>query len=162
MLPNYQQIPNNLYYQNPYVQQQYQRLAQLEAQAQIQPQYEMSPNVGQTNMLKGRPVVSMEEARAAQIDLDGSLFVFTDIGNSKIYTKQINLDGIAILKTYSLVEDTTSSENYITKTELDKAIASIRDEFSKGLDERTVGVNESINEQQSGTTKKTVCKQSAF
>ena len=36
------------------------------------------------NFLKGRPVVSIEEARAAQIDLDGSLHIFTDIGNKKI------------------------------------------------------------------------------
>lgn len=40
---------------------------------------------------KGRPVSSKEEARAAQIDFDGSLWIFTDIGNGKIYTKQINI-----------------------------------------------------------------------
>lgn len=54
--------------------------------------------------LKGRPVSSLEEARASMIDLDGSLFVFTDIANNKIYTKQIMLDGTAELKTYELVE----------------------------------------------------------
>jgi hypothetical protein len=41
----------------------------------------------QTNYIKGRPVVSIDEARASQIDLDGSLYVFPDLGNKKIYTK---------------------------------------------------------------------------
>jgi len=43
--------------------------------------------VPQTNYIKGRPVVSIDEARASQIDLDGSLYVFPDLGNKKIYTK---------------------------------------------------------------------------
>lgn len=50
--------------------------------------------------LKCRPVASKDEARACQIDLDGSLWVFTDVGNGKIYTKQINNDGTATFKTY--------------------------------------------------------------
>ena len=41
----------------------------------------------QQNLIKGRPVVSIDEARASQIDLDGSLYVFPDLGNKKIYTK---------------------------------------------------------------------------
>ena len=41
----------------------------------------------QQNFIKGRPVVSIDEARASQIDLDGSLYVFPDLGNKKIYTK---------------------------------------------------------------------------
>jgi len=51
--------------------------------------------------LKCRPVSSKEEAMASQIDLDGSLWVFTDIGNGKIYTKQINNDGTASFRTYA-------------------------------------------------------------
>jgi hypothetical protein len=59
----------------------------------------MQPETPQ-QYLKCRPVSSKEEARAFQIDLDGSLWVFTDIGNEKIYTKQINNDGTASFKTY--------------------------------------------------------------
>ena len=51
----------------------------------------------QVNTLKGRPVSSIEEVRAAQIDFDGSLFVFPDIANKCIYTKQISATGAAIL-----------------------------------------------------------------
>lgn len=63
-----------------------------------QPQQNMLGNAG--NVLKGRPVTSLDEARAAQIDFDGSVFFFPDIANGKIYTKQINLDGTATLKEY--------------------------------------------------------------
>jgi hypothetical protein len=54
--------------------------------------------------LKGRPVTSFEEARVAQIDLDGSITLFPDVGNKKIYTKRINADGTAALQTYVLDE----------------------------------------------------------
>lgn len=67
--------------------------------------------------LKCRPVSSKDEARACQIDLDGSLWVFTDLGNGKIYTKQINNDGTAAFKTYAEVEDEIpyNSTEYVTK-----------------------------------------------
>ena len=90
--------------------------------------------------LKGRPVSSFEEARAATIDFDGSLYIFTDIGNKKIYTKQINLDGTATLNTYSLDEvkaepqapkieqkQEEAPKEYITREEI---LSQIRDELS--------------------------------
>lgn len=115
---NFPQQPQ--YYYQPQFQQRPQMTSQpmqMETQAPI-PQ----------NFLKGRPVVSIEEARAAQIDLDGSLHIFTDIGNKKIYTKQINLDGTATLNVYQLIEDTTST-GYITRDEFEKAIQSLRAEM---------------------------------
>lgn len=79
------------------------------------------------NYLKCRPVSSVEEARAAQIDLDGSLFVFPDIANQRIYTKQINPDGTATLNTYTLTLDTPKAElQYVTKDELDTILAAFR------------------------------------
>ena len=65
-------------------------------------QYQGNQQLPQSNanLLKGRPVTSLDEARAAQIDFDGSVFFFPDIANGKIYTKQINLDGTATLKEY--------------------------------------------------------------
>ena len=55
--------------------------------------------------LKCRPVSSKEEAKASQIDLDGTLWVFTDVGNKSIYTKQINNDGTASFKIYEEVQE---------------------------------------------------------
>jgi hypothetical protein len=83
------------------------------------------------NYIKGRPVVSIDEARASQIDLDGSLYVFTDIGNKKIYTKQINIDGTATLNTYSLIEDEVAAPPpaYVTKAEFNQALAQIQAMF---------------------------------
>ncbi len=79
--------------------------------------------------LKCRPVSSKEEARAFQIDLDGSLWVFTDIGSDKIYTKQINTDGTATFKTYSFIaEDENPYDNtteYVTKDEFNKVIQTL-------------------------------------
>jgi hypothetical protein len=54
--------------------------------------------------LKGRPVASIEEARASIIDFDGSIFYFPDLANKRIYTKQINMDGTALLCLYELRE----------------------------------------------------------
>lgn len=81
--------------------------------------------------LKGRPVVSFEEARASQIDFDGSLFIFPDIGNKKIYTKQINMDGTASMRVYSLVEEPSAATEepateYITRAEFERIIAELR------------------------------------
>lgn len=78
------------------------RLNQLEQQfpQYTQPQYSGYPQP--QNSLKGRPVTSLEEARASMIDLDGSVSIFPDFGNGKIYTKQLNLDGTATLNSYSL------------------------------------------------------------
>lgn len=65
------------------------------------PQYQQNTQQ-QVQTLKGRPVSSLDEAKASMIDLDGSLFVFPDIANGKIYTKQIMLDGTADFRIYSL------------------------------------------------------------
>ena len=59
----------------------------------------------QNQYLKCRPVSSREEAVAFQIDLDGSLWVFPNVANGKIYTKQISNDGSAIFKTYIFTEE---------------------------------------------------------
>ena len=79
------------------------------------------------NYIKGRPVVSIDEARASQIDLDGSLYVFPDLGNKKIYTKQINMDGTATFNVFTLVPEQAPVEEhamqmYVTKEELNKIL----------------------------------------
>lgn len=122
MYQNLQQNQNNQFMQYPYMQQQ--QYQQRLAEAAV-PQYTMPAQ----NYIKGRPVVSIEEARASQIDLDGSLFVFTDIGNKKIYTKQINLDGTATLNTYSLVENAEPVETFVTKSEFNQAIELLKKEL---------------------------------
>lgn len=76
-----------------------------------QPQYptQQAINTG----LKGRAVTSLEEARASQIDLDGSLHVFTDIANGRIYTKQLGMNGQAIFNTYVLAPQENNNEKTV-------------------------------------------------
>ena len=97
---------NNSYYQPS-------RMNTIPSMNQQQPQF-----VG----LKGRPVSSLEEARAAAIDFDGSVFFFPDLANKRIYTKQINLDGTASMNMYEYKEVPTealNSSNFVTRQEFD-------------------------------------------
>lgn len=99
MIPNYGLYP-----------QQQQRLNYLESQMITQ--------------LRGRPVTSFEEVRAIPIDFDGTTFYFPDISNNRIYTKQIGLNGQAILKSYQLTElpQMQNTQDYICREEFTQAI----------------------------------------
>ena len=95
------------------------------------PSYNAAGYVSETgfpqNYLKCRPVSSTDEARAAQIDLDGSLFVFPDVANQRIYTKQINPDGTAALLIYTLTKEPIVAETqYVTREELENTLAAFR------------------------------------
>ena len=77
--------------------------------------------------LKGRPVSSIEEARASTIDFDGSVFYFPDLANKRIYTKQVNLDGTATLLMYELKEIPVPSQpNFVTREEFENTIAQLQ------------------------------------
>ena len=100
---------------------------QFNARPQVSPELYQTPQYLPAPQLKGRPVSSFEEARAAQIDFDGSTSFFPDIVNKKIYTKQINLDGTLLLNTYSLVEEPAASTPvYVTKDEFEAAITKLQ------------------------------------
>ena len=88
-----------------------------------QPQQFTQPFVG----LRGRPVASVEEARASIIDFDGSVFYFPDLANKRIYTKQINLDGTASLSVYELKEIPIEQDvQFITREEFESVINQLR------------------------------------
>lgn len=101
-------------------------------QQQVQPQQQIPP------FLKGRPVSSLEEVRAIPIDFDGSIFYFPDIANRRIYTKQINLDGTALINMYEfkpipIAQETTSNTNtdsFITREEFDETMSKIKEMFA--------------------------------
>ena len=94
---------------------------------------------------------SLEEARVANIDFDGSLFIFPDVANKRIYTKQINLDGTASMKVYSQVEDTPSAPAYVTREEFDSVIKNLELTFSK----QEVKKDES-NDSKTGSSKSVI------
>ena len=87
------------------------------------------------NLVKCRAVTSFDEAKAAMIDLDGSMTIFTDLGHNRIYTKQINLDGTATLNSYVLEKpvepisaDPNKTEERIEK--LESALNDLREELN--------------------------------
>ena len=89
----------------------------------IYPQQQQS----QLFYLKGRPVSSIEEARAMGIDFDGSVFFFPDLANKRIYTKQINQDGTATLNMYELKnEPVFNASSYVTREEFEAVINQLR------------------------------------
>lgn len=92
----------------------------------------MIPQSTAPAFIKGRPVSSLEEAKVAQVDLDGSIFIFPDLGNKKIYTKRINADGTATLHTYSLDNAPVAEEiKYATKDEVSELKTTLEEIINK-------------------------------
>lgn len=101
--------------------------------------------------LKGRPVSSLEEVRAASVDFDGTVSFFPDLANGKIYTKQCNIDGTAALNMYELKEIPTvpnPNSDYVTREEFNNAMTTIKQALSQ-----TNLVEKSPDQTQSQTSK---------
>lgn len=64
--------------------------------------YTPSERPSAASLIRGRPVANEQEANAAEIDYDGSLFVFLDKAHGRIYTKQLGLDGNILFNRYAL------------------------------------------------------------
>lgn len=157
----------NMYYPAPVMQNAQQRLQAMEAQY---PQYGTTQNMGYTQpnmyqqpqqqqtasaapILKGRPVSNEEEANAAMIDFDGSLFVFPDNAHGKIYTKQLGLDGNIVFRKYAMEQGSTPSpapqseidlSGYVTTETLEKRLSEIK-EAMNGLEQKIRSVNKGGN-----------------
>ena len=84
----------------------------------------------QAGQLKGRPVTSIEEVKGTPVDFDGSIFYFPDLGNKRIYTKQINPDGTSTVNLYELRPippvNSMNPSQYITREEFETAIKQLQ------------------------------------
>ena len=137
-------------YYNPVMQNAQQRLQMMEAQypqfaspstAPYQQQNPYQAAVNQNSpslMVKGRPVSNEEEANAAMIDFDGSLFIFPDKAHGKIYTKQLGLDGNIIFNRYTLDNPQASQQersspktDYVSREDLASELSSIEDRIAQ-------------------------------
>ena len=98
-----------------------------------QPQAQPLQSVQPRFTLKGRPVSSIDEARGAQIDFDGSLFIFPDISNQRIYTKKIGMDGSATFESYKREEilPEKKQQEYVTKEEFESVISKFNELLNK-------------------------------
>ena len=91
-----------MYDYNPY-RQAYNPYPQIQANypqtyPQRYPQQQMQIPVN--NIVKGRVVTGIEEARAAQVDLDGTPSYFPSLGEGKIYVKYIGMDGLPVFQAF--------------------------------------------------------------
>lgn len=59
--------------------------------------------------LKGRLVTSVDEVRAAQVDLDGTATYFASPGEAKIYVKGIDMQGLPYIQVYELQKNPTGA-----------------------------------------------------
>lgn len=88
----------------------------------------------QNSWYRVKPVSSIEEVKGINIDFDGSIFYFPDCAGQRIYTKQIGMDGMPIIKMYELKEIPASSQtsgDFITRKEFDVALSQIKEAFSQ-------------------------------
>ena len=133
-------------YNNPAMQSAQQRLQMMEAQYpqmgnSFPQQLPQQPQTPATPILKGRPVSNEEEANAAMIDFDGSLFVFPDKAHGKIYTKQLGLDGNIIFQRYSVdtpiakpveaPQQTIDLSGYVREEDFNVVVQGLTEKLSK-------------------------------
>lgn len=92
----------------------------------IYPQQTQRLNYLESQIIKGRPVASVEEVRAMPIDFDGSVFYFPDQSNNRIYTKQIGLNGQSVIRVYELANQPIAAEiKYVSQEEFTQAISNL-------------------------------------
>lgn len=85
-------------------------------------------------ILKGHPVSSLEEVKATSIDFDGSIFYFPDIANKRIYTKAVDMNGIASLNMYELKPlppDNPVAGDFVTRQEFEQVISQLANSIPK-------------------------------
>lgn len=150
-----------MYNPTPYMPAQFQRVVGYPQDYMMNPQnyqqnYNQQPVVN--TGLKGRVVTSIDEAKSAMIDLDGSLFIFPDIANKRIYTKQINLDGTASLLVYNLQENTqpqieNEPKTIFSKEDMESIINNKMEELKREIEEIKGGI---LNVKQSFTNSTNV------
>lgn len=127
---------------NPY--QSYNSLAPYQQRYdQMQQQYPQNNQQFQTQQtmpvnIKGWPVASEDDARKAMIELDGSVFIFPDIQNGKVYSKQINTaDFSPIFRTYQLVDTqerkavVPDMTGYVSRQDFDQTVQSLKEEIER-------------------------------
>lgn len=80
--------------------------------------------------LKGRMVTSIDEAKASQFDLDGSITYFPSLAENKIYAKTLDNNGLPIFMQFAMVQDTPQQKVVVPElTDLVKRIERLEKEF---------------------------------
>ena len=99
--------------------------------------YQRMPQIQMPSVLKGYPVSCIYEARAANIDFDGSITFFPDLNNKKIYTKQIQMDGSLAFNVYELKDivippkEEIKQKEYVTRDEFNELLILLKENINK-------------------------------
>lgn len=122
--------------------------------------YTASERPSAASIIRGRPVANEQEANAAEIDYDGSLFVFLDKAHGRIYTKQLGMDGNILFHRYvmemapmAIQEPAVAaypSEGYVNMGDLDRRLS----EALKRLDEVETKVSDLVGGKNKGGSEK--------
>lgn len=95
---------------DPAIMEMQERLKRMQQQYRPMPSQTAMPMYG----IKGRPVTNIEEARAAQIDFDGSMSYFPCPAERKIFAKGLDLNGNPVFEVYQLVNGNVQQQpNYV-------------------------------------------------
>lgn len=149
MMPNQMQPSMNRYgmqqpngYQQPY--------------PQAYNSFPQAPNPVPT-IIKGRIVTGVEEARAAQVDLDGTVSYFPSPAENKIYVKYVGMDGIAVFNVYSLDESNAPTKSVVAPAPnsgleaLAKRVDAIENQLKGVIGNVQPATNDAANEHGSAT-----------
>ena len=77
-----------------------------------------------TNIM-GRLVTGIDEARAAQVALDGTPSYFPSMGEGKIYVKYIGMDGLPVFQTFVVEAQKQQAAPGITLESLEQRVQCI-------------------------------------
>ena len=139
-------------YGNPYLQgatpQMEQRLNYL--QQQYRPQQSQMPlSQYAGGYLRGRMVTGMDEAKAAQIEMDGTSTFFPCPAEGKIYEKFLGLDGLPVFRVYQIAQPQEQKKPvYAERSYVDNLIKRV-DNLEKALG----GVNHEPDANSSNVTE---------
>ena len=133
--PNYFQYnnPYTNYYNNMVNQQRMQQLEQYQMPTMIQTQAP-TPAIG----LNGKFVDSIENVKAADVMMDGSVMFFPNTDGKTIYTKQLQPDGTSKVITYMAAEvdkQEENNQNEIFLNAIGESLKAFKDDIYSGFDE---------------------------
>ena len=125
-----------------------QRLNNYQAQMPQIPAYQQQQFVPQPHMplmMKGRTVASLDEVKAAQIDLDGSLTYFPCPADNCIYAKAIDMNGMPVIQTYKLSFEKEAVPKRYADAEVVEALQQKVSSLERYMNMKGENANESVH-----------------
>lgn len=74
-------------------------------------QYQYSNRPQMPSYLKGRMVTSIDEAKASQFDLDGTITFFPSLNENKIYAKTLDNNGLPVFLQFVMQQEQPAVNN---------------------------------------------------